>query len=585
MPYAVIEPSGCGIVKDVAKLRVDLFLNETDPHYDKHYVFVPVIPEGGYPGAVDAEGTPKNQADYDAWLESLPHIWQNNPFHSHKIWLPDAGASDNYINEQIERTLNYFYAFHQHCWDTSVPFIENWKKVPKVKGSIRDVFVRGDPNDSLANQQKIADITNRINEFQISASRVPPTDLNIGEKGTIDVGETTNLSYDWSGYTLVDKANPANADGTIDTVLVYPNVTVTNVELATFYVVSGNNLTSRDNETYIGEIASGGERTLTGLSIDILTTDYIGLWHDSGKFYGVMSGAGGLWYAAGDKIPSDNQAFSSLATASVYLYGTGTESGGGETYNETGHEQVILAVGGQSGKQTMTEARGQVIVAEMGKADIQTMLEARGQVILVEQGHTDQAIFAETGHLQTVLASLAQTDLATFSELAHLETILAVIGESDLATFAETSHLQVILANQGESDLAIFSELGHLEEVLAILGEEDTYIPVGGVVYDETGHLQAILFMSGESDNLRFTETGKVQAILVTTGESDTATFVDAHGQVILVKLGERTIRILKKIRRKSDIHNLGRMQASYNLGTMQGRYTLGEGEKRNVIK
>jgi len=260
---------------------------------------------------------------------------------------------------------------------------------------------------------------------------------------------------------------------------------------------------------------------------------------------------------------------------------------GGQASVQTMNEprgQVILAVGGQSGKQTMTEARGQVIKAELGKADIQTMLEARGQVILAEQGHTDLAIFAETGHLQAVLASLAQTDLATFSELAHLETILAVIGESDLATFAETSHLQVIIAGQGESDLAIFSELGHLEEVLAVLGEEDTYIPAG-VVYDETGHLQAILFMAGESDNLRFTETGKVQAILVTTGESDTATFVDAHGQVILVKLGERTIRILKRIRRKSDIHNLGRMQPNYNLGTMQGRYTLGEGEKRNVIK
>jgi len=583
MPYAKVEPSGCGIVKDVVKLRIDLFLNEADPHYAT--VYVPVIPEGGYPGKVDTEGTPLDQKDYDAWLEFLPHIWRNNPFHHHFIY-PDKDATDADIKAQIDRTLTYFYTFHQQMWDTDKKFIDEWKKVPKVKGSIRDIFVKGDPKDKVFNEQKVADVLSRVQEFQIGKTSIIPPPLNIGEKGTIDVGSAATGRDDyWSaGYTVVAKENSANADGAIDTVEIYPTINCVNTEVASFYVVSGNNLSTRDSEA-IGTVTAGAPDpdVFTGLDMDVITGDYIGIYFASGAIDLDWSGAG-LWYTNTDSIPCSNQGFSSLGDSSISLYGTGTESGGGETYNETGHEQVILAVGGQSGKQTMTEARGQVILAELGKADIQTMLEARGQIILAEQGHIDQAIFAETGHLQTVLASLAQTDLATFSELAHLETILAVIGESDLATFAETSHLQVIIVGQGESDLAIFSELGHLEEILAVLGEEDTYIPAG-VVYDETGHLQAILFMAGESDNLRFTETGKVQAILVTTGESDTATFVDAHGQVILVRLGERTIRILKRIRRKSDIHNLGRMQANYNLGTMQGKYTLGEGEKRNVIK
>jgi len=372
--YAKLEPSGCGTHKDRAKLRIDLFLEVGDPNYDKAHAYVvdETCPEfkAGYKGKLDAEGNP-DFADYEKWRDGLPHVWRDNPFHSHFIY-PDKEATDADIKAQIDRTLTYFYTFHQQMWDTDKKFIDEWKKVPKVKGSIRDIFVKGDPKDRVFNQQKVANILSRKQEFQIGVSRVPPTDLNIGEKGTIDVGETTNLSYGWSGYTLVDKANPANADGTIDTVLVYPNVTVTNVELATFYVVSGNNLTSRDNETYIGEIASGGERTLTGLSIDILTTDYIGLWHDSGKFYGVMSGAGGLWYAAGDKIPSDNQAFSSLATASVYLYGTGTESGGGSAaLTGTATDSITEADVVTGGKTIILTLTDDTWVADDGTFDAQ----------------------------------------------------------------------------------------------------------------------------------------------------------------------------------------------------------------------
>jgi len=334
--FAIIEPSGCGIVKDVAKLRVDLFLNETDPHYDKHYVFVPVIPEGGYPGTVDAEGKPVNQADYDAWIESLPHIWQNNPFHSHKIWLPDAGASDNYINEQIERTLNYFYQFHQQSWDTGVPFIENWKKVPKVKGSIRDVFVKGDSKDHVFNEQKVADITNRINEFQIGVSRVPPTDLNIGEKGTIHIGATAEdrNSYKLSGTSYLNTDGAADGTGTIDTWELFPHNSLAGCKVGTFFLISGTTYECRDIET-IGDVTAGAPDpdVFTGLSTDVSLGDYAVVYYSSGGLENSTTGYGGVRYAsgAGDVLTKALQTdFSSLASGDcVSLYGTGTESGGG----------------------------------------------------------------------------------------------------------------------------------------------------------------------------------------------------------------------------------------------------------------
>jgi len=338
--FAIIEPSGCGIVKDVAKLRVDCFLNETDPHYDKHYVFVPVIPEGGYPGTVDAEGKPVNQADYDAWIEHLPHIWQNNPFHSHKIWLPDAGASDNYINEQIERTLNYFYTFHQQCWDNEIPFIENWKKVPKVKGSIRDVFVKGDSKDLSINEARVQNILSRQAEFWVGG-RVPPTDLNIGEKGTIDVGSAAvNRSYHYYLYyvgtysTLIDYNNPANANGLLDTVeaYFYKANSGNSLKFGTFQDNGSNNFTCHDAEEY-GQV-SVGYNSCTGLSVDVDTGEYIGCDARAAQSLGIdydTTGGSGKYYADTHQYcdPETTADFNYSSGHILSLYGTGTESGGG----------------------------------------------------------------------------------------------------------------------------------------------------------------------------------------------------------------------------------------------------------------
>jgi len=368
--FAIIEPSGCGIVKDVAKLRVDCFLNEDDPHFDKCYVYVPVIPPEGYQGKVDKEGNPKNQADYDAWIESLPHIWQNNPFHSHKIWLPDAGASDNYINEQIERTLNYFYQFHQQSWDTGVPFIENWKKVPKVKGSIRDVFVKGDPKDHVFNEQKVADVLSRVQEFQISG-RVPPTDLNIGEKGTIDVGI---IPFNGNSYanllptTYVGAVNPANADGTIDTVQIWMYLVSSPIDVwigafsADGAPGASRTLTCRDSES-IGDIPSGEQSPYTGLSIDIVTNDYFGTHCKSGSLARLernTAGGSGNWYYTGDYIDaSDSQAFGWSDNYELSLYGTGTESGGGGTL----YGQSTIACVGDMTILGRKDARGEALMA------------------------------------------------------------------------------------------------------------------------------------------------------------------------------------------------------------------------------
>jgi len=299
MPYAVIEPSGCGIHKNRGKLRLDFFLNPDDPHYDKCHVYVVDSTseeyQKGYQGKVDEQGNPLDSEDYQKWLDSLPHIWRDNPFHSHFIY-PDKGTTDTELKAKIESCLSYFYHFHQHCWNNNKRFVDEWKKVPSRAGQVRCPFVKGDSKDLQANQDKVQGILSRSKEFQIGVSKVPPQDLNIGEKGTIDVGHTTTVGAGFSTATFVNQQNPANATGTIDTVKIYCERDMSDVEVASFFVVSGDNLSTRDTYS-IGVVTFGAERTFTGLAIDFETNDYIGGYWSDGDWTGESTGFTGIWLA------------------------------------------------------------------------------------------------------------------------------------------------------------------------------------------------------------------------------------------------------------------------------------------------
>lgn len=332
MPYAKIEPSGCGTHKNRAKIRLDFFLSPDDPTYDKHHVYVPVFPPEGYPGEVDEVGSPLDQANYDAWEAALPHVWQNNPFHSHFIY-PEVDLTDNDIKQKMETCLNYFHTFHVACWDKGIPFIDDWKKVPVKKGAVRDIFVKGDAKDLLTNQAKVQDILARLPEFAIAKKIVPKTDLNIGERGTITIGPgATDLDRTLAyGATVIDLNNAADGDGVLDTFQIYPNSTMSDVKMGTFSG-SGDTWTNRDYES-IGTVTAGAPDpdTFTGLSCDVLTGDQPGIYFTAG--YIEASNAGiDTKYKGGDQFGQGAQSgYASSLIDTISLYGTGTE-GGGQDY-------------------------------------------------------------------------------------------------------------------------------------------------------------------------------------------------------------------------------------------------------------
>lgn len=59
-----VEPSGCCERKGMVQVRFSFYLDPTDYGYDKHHIEVPVIPEGGYPGKVDEQGSPIDIKDW-----------------------------------------------------------------------------------------------------------------------------------------------------------------------------------------------------------------------------------------------------------------------------------------------------------------------------------------------------------------------------------------------------------------------------------------------------------------------------------------------------------------------------------------
>ena len=143
------------------------------------------------------------------------------------------------------------------------------------------------------------------------------TDIDIGQPA-IDRDITVGI------YTLVDKINPANASGTIISVEIWCATALENCEVATFYVVDGNNLSTRDTQA-IGAVTAGSKQTF-GVDLSVEEGDFIGMYYTAGVME-KSTGANGYWFFAGDLIPCTDQTFAVSSTGdAVSLYGAGTTS-------------------------------------------------------------------------------------------------------------------------------------------------------------------------------------------------------------------------------------------------------------------
>lgn len=139
--------------------------------------------------------------------------------------------------------------------------------------------------------------------------------------GSPAIDRSSAVSY---GTTNVTKCNPANESGIITSIEIYAvsGYSMVNCEIATFFVVSGNYLSTRDTE-YIGDVPAGKQTFEVNLTVE--AGDYIGLYWTFGR---VERGGGfgdPYWYENGDQIPCTNHLFNYVSNLYTYsIYGTGT---------------------------------------------------------------------------------------------------------------------------------------------------------------------------------------------------------------------------------------------------------------------
>lgn len=310
-------------------VKLEFYLDPADYGYEQTYVSVSDFTGATYKGKLDKDGQPRNPEDYQAWMDSLPRKWQLNPFHNHFIYLPP-----DYANKDVEREISFHLPNFYAAWSAGKTMRSGWATEKRIR-PVR--FDKVHPADYEARKQACLSRIAKVEPISLAANGIgrtfPATDIDIG-------GASVNSGNPIGGWsqTILDKTNPANNTGVIDTVKTWSTGVLSNVKVGTFYG-SGTSWDDRDYQT-LGTIYSGSEQTFTGLSIDVSADDIIGHYNTS-QTYNLMcttSGGSGVLYANGDKFGQGAVAYNLLnATYWVSLYGTGeTASVGARLLSLTG---------------------------------------------------------------------------------------------------------------------------------------------------------------------------------------------------------------------------------------------------------
>lgn len=140
--------------------------------------------------------------------------------------------------------------------------------------------------------------------------------------------------------TVVDNNNAANATGTIDSVCIFANADIDELEFASF-VHEGGNVLSTNGDTNGSNLTctvAESPKTFTApgdfsaFAVDI--GDFIGchggVTPPTGRIEVDTTGGGGYWYVnTSDEIPCSSVTFTLLGSRRLALYATGTEAAAG----------------------------------------------------------------------------------------------------------------------------------------------------------------------------------------------------------------------------------------------------------------
>ncbi len=281
--------------------------------------------KAGYPGKIDRKtGEPLDPAGYENWLANLPKAWRNTPFLCAFMYI-NADESREAIKHRASYMLKEAYVWWTAGADSKVIY-------PLVKGATVNANPKTNSPDALLTGLSACDSFS--SDMIINGDLVIELGwgLQMVQAGDpIDVGSPAidrDERFSYNGYTGIDRTNPANADGVLNTLEIWLNVGGTSVAIGTFSG-SGNSWNDRDYEN-IGTVTGGSKQTFTGVSVDVLTNDIIGYYGVSTRIeYTSLTGAG-LGSALGNKFGGGSATYTIYNGCTMSLYATG-ETAGGET--------------------------------------------------------------------------------------------------------------------------------------------------------------------------------------------------------------------------------------------------------------
>ncbi len=411
--YVKVEPSGCVERHGLVQIRLAMYLEPGDYAYERYYVQVPERP------LTDKELADPKLADL------VPKVWQLNPFHNHFIY-GEPDITDDEIKAQMALHLPNFY--EAWCQDYS-----------EVKGGMRhgwDVKTRKRPKHYGKDTQRKALVEARLVGIRNILSRTrtnergeifPATAIDIGAVA-IDRNDSFNLTF-----TYINKTNPANDTGTIDTVEMWLDSTSNdgaNVEVATFIDEGSNVLSTRDSEA-IGAVTKGSKQTFSGLDMDVTTGDYIGAYGTDGRLEALFSGGAGAWNSDQDRIPASSVTFSFVADFIFSLYGTGETS----VVNYDRSASVVIGVNVSASRTIAVARTASVIIANLVSASAGRNTSEAASVIV---GVLVSAIRPLHGHLRQASVSIGVVASAVRA-VTKTRTALVKIGVKTTASKALAS--------------------------------------------------------------------------------------------------------------------------------------------------
>lgn len=159
MAIGKIETSGLTVRNGKVQVRFSFYLEPGDPRYEEHHIQAPVIPEGGYPGTKTEDGIPVDRNDYDQWLDSLPKVWQDNPFHNHFEYV-DPDTPDAELLKLMRDRLKEFFTI----WSKGQDILKVWKS----KGRL----IAGDtsPSNIQKCKDRLIDIASKATQLSVRSA-------------------------------------------------------------------------------------------------------------------------------------------------------------------------------------------------------------------------------------------------------------------------------------------------------------------------------------------------------------------------------------------------------------------------------